>query len=113
MRSRCRSKAGFSSPAWTPGPSSTTASRLAEKPGSSLDTLAQQAGLQPAQWDACVVEGEAWQCIVEQEEAHDCDLGVVGKHGQSAAEELLLGSVTKSVLAEGSCDVLVSMARAN
>ena len=78
-----------------------------------LDTLAQQAGLQPAQWDACVVEGEAWQCIVEQEPPHDCDLGVVGKHGQSAAEELLLGSVTKSVLAEGSCDVLVSMARAN
>ena len=78
-----------------------------------LDTLALQAGLQPAQWDACVVEGEAWQCIVEQEQAHDCDLVVVGKHGQSAAEELLLGSVTKSVLAEGSCDVLVSMTRAD
>lgn len=78
-----------------------------------LDTLAQQAGLQPAQWDACVVKGEAWQCIVEQEQAHDCDLVVVGKHGQSAAEELLLGSVTKSVLAEGGCDVLVSMAHAD
>jgi nucleotide-binding universal stress UspA family protein len=37
---------------------------------------------------------------------------VLGKHGQSAAEELLLGSVTKSVLAEGSSDVLVSVARA-
>ena len=77
-----------------------------------LDTLALQAGLQLTQSDACVVEGEAWQCIVEQEQAHDCDLMVVGKHGQSAAEELLLGSVTKSVLAEGSCDVLVSMAHA-
>ena len=30
-----------------------------------LDTLALQAGLQPAQWDACVVDGEAWQCIVD------------------------------------------------
>ena len=77
-----------------------------------LDTLALQAGLQLAQWDACVVEGEAWQCIVEQAQAHDCDLMVVGKHGQSAAEELLLGSVPKSVLAEDSCDVLVSMAHA-
>ncbi|WP_029525428.1 universal stress protein [Polaromonas glacialis] len=75
--------------------------------------VAPQAVLQPAQWDACVVEGEAWQCIVGQEQAHDCDLVVAGKHGQSAAEELLLGSVTQSVLAEGSCDVLVSMARAN
>ncbi|WP_293638927.1 universal stress protein [Polaromonas sp.] len=75
-----------------------------------LEKLAQQAGLQPGQWDACVIEGEACQRIVEQ--VHDCDLVVVGKHGQSAAEELLLGSVTQSVLAEGSCDMLVSKARA-
>ncbi|MEP6588883.1 MAG: universal stress protein [Polaromonas sp.] len=75
-----------------------------------LDTLARQAGLKPGHWDACVVEGEAWQCIVEQEQELDCDLVVLGKHGQSAAEELLLGSVTKSVLAEGSSDVLVSTA---
>lgn len=75
-----------------------------------LDTLAQQAGLKPGHWDACVVEGQAWQCIVEQEQELDCDLVVLGKHGQSAAEELLLGSVTKSVLAESSSDVLVSMA---
>jgi nucleotide-binding universal stress UspA family protein len=76
-----------------------------------LDRLAHQAGLRPDQWDACVVQGDAWQCIVEQEQEHDCDLVVIGKHGQSAAEELLLGSVTKSVLTEGSSDVLVSMAR--
>jgi nucleotide-binding universal stress UspA family protein len=36
---------------------------------------------------------------------------VLGKHGQSATEELLLGSVSKHVLAEGSADVLVSTAR--
>jgi nucleotide-binding universal stress UspA family protein len=76
-----------------------------------LDRLAHQAGLRPDQWDACVIQGDAWQCIVEQEQEHDCDLVVMGKHGQSAAEELLLGSVTKSVLSEGSSDVLVSMAR--
>jgi nucleotide-binding universal stress UspA family protein len=33
---------------------------------------------------------------------------VLGKHGQSATEELLLGSVTKHVLAEGRSDVLIS-----
>jgi nucleotide-binding universal stress UspA family protein len=76
-----------------------------------IEILAHQAGLKQDQWNACIVEGEAWQCIVEQEQEHDCDLVVLGKHGQSAAEELLLGSVTKSVLSEGSCDVLVSMAR--
>lgn len=73
--------------------------------------LAQQAGLAPDRWDPCVVEGEASQRILEQEQERDCDLVVLGKHGQSATEDLLLGSVTKHVLAEGSTDVLVSTAR--
>jgi len=77
-----------------------------------LDTLAHQAGLKPGHWDTCVIEGDAGQRIVEQEQEQDCDLVVIGKHGQSVAEELFLGSVTKSVLAEGSSDVLVSVARA-
>ncbi len=76
-----------------------------------LYAAAHDAGLKPAHWDACVVEGDASQRIVEQEQELDCDLVVVGKHGLSAAEELLLGSVTRHVLAEGSADVLVSMAR--
>lgn len=77
-----------------------------------LDALARQAGLKPGHWDACVIEGDAWPRIVEQEQEQDCDLVVLGKHGQSAAEDLLLGSVTKSVLAEGSSDVLISVAHA-
>ena len=58
-----------------------------------------------------MAEGDASMRIVETEHALDCDLVVLGKHGQSATEELLLGSVTKHVLAEGSADVLVSTAR--
>lgn len=76
-----------------------------------VNDLAAQVGLRPDQWDACVIEGEASQRIVEQEQERDCDLVVLGKHGQSAAEVLLLGSVTTHVLAEGSADVLVSTAR--
>lgn len=37
----------------------------------------------------------------------DADLVVVGKHGRSLGEELLLGSVTQHLLAESHCDVLV------
>jgi len=76
-----------------------------------LYAAAHDAGLKPGHWDARIVEGDASQRIVEQEQESDCDLVVVGKHGQSAAEELLLGSVTKHVLAEGSTDVLVSTAK--
>ncbi|HSM21973.1 MAG TPA: universal stress protein [Rubrivivax sp.] len=76
-----------------------------------LYAAAHDAGLKPGHWDARIVEGDASQRIVEQEQESDCDLVVVGKHGQTAAEELLLGSVTKHVLAEGSADVLVSTAQ--
>jgi nucleotide-binding universal stress UspA family protein len=76
-----------------------------------LHALAQAAGLKPASWQAGIVEGDASLRIVEQEQEHDCDLVVLGKHGQSAAVDLLLGSVTKHVLAEGSADLLVSTAR--
>lgn len=73
-----------------------------------LHAAAEQAGLKPGHWEPCLVEGEAALRLVEQEQVRACDLVVVGKHGQSAAEELLLGSTTKHLLAEGQADVLVS-----
>ena len=76
-----------------------------------VHALAAAGGLRAGDWEACIVEGEASLRIVEHEQARDCDLVVLGKHGQSPAEELLLGSVSKHVLAEGSTDVLVSTAR--
>ncbi len=76
-----------------------------------LRALAQQADLKAGDWEPQVAEGDASMRIVETEQALDCDLVVLGKHGQSATEELLLGSVTKHVLAEGSADVLVPTSR--
>lgn len=74
--------------------------------------LAAALGVKPGEYDAVVIEGEPSQRIVEQEQEYDCDLVVLGKHGRSATEDLLLGSVTQHVLAEGSADVLVSTAAA-
>lgn len=73
-----------------------------------IDALARAAGLVAGQWESCIVEGEASQRLVEQERAQDCDLVVLGKHGHGVAEDLLLGSVTKHMLAEGMADVLVA-----
>ncbi len=54
-----------------------------------------------------LVHGAATLRILEHEQTMDADLIVMGKHGQSAMEELLLGSVTKHVLSHSSSDVLI------
>lgn len=76
-----------------------------------VHALAEQAGLRAAQWQACVVEGDASFKIVEMEQECDCDLVVLGKHGTSVVVDTLLGSVTRHVLAEGTSDVLISTRR--
>ena len=46
----------------------------------------------------------SWQGEVQN---HDSDLIVIGRQGQSAEEDLLLGSVSRRVLTEADADVLV------
>lgn len=54
------------------------------------------------------VHGAATLRILEHEQTMDADLIVMGKHGQSVMEELLLGSVTQHVLTHSSSDVLIA-----
>ena len=51
--------------------------------------------------------GPAPAVIRAKAEVLEPDLIVMGKHGQSGWEEMLLGSVTKQVILDASCDVLV------
>jgi len=73
--------------------------------------MAAAGGLRLNDWELCIAEGNASQRIIEHEQAKDCGLVLLGKHGQSATEDLLPGSISKHVLAKGSTDVLVSTAR--
>ena len=72
-----------------------------------LHDLAATAGLAPAEYRGRVIHGDPAQQIVAMEQELSSDLIVIGKHGSHVVEELLLGSVTKQVLAESQCDVLV------
>jgi len=72
-----------------------------------LHELAAAAGLTPMEYSGRVIHGDATHQIVATEQEIDADLIVVGKHGRHIADELLLGSVTKHVLEESQCDVLV------
>lgn len=76
-----------------------------------LDAMAQfvdQLSIPGEQLTRLVVHGAPTLHILEHEQSLDADLIAMGKHGQSTLEELLLGSVTKHVLAYCSSDVLVA-----
>ena len=72
-----------------------------------LHELAASAGLASGSYLVRVIHGDPSQQIIAMEQEYDADLIVVGKHGTHITEELLLGSVTKHVLAEAQGDVLV------
>lgn len=72
-----------------------------------LHELAKSTGLTTGDYSGLVIHGDATRSIIELEEKYRCDLVVMGKHGTHVTEELLLGSVTKRVLAESRSDVLV------
>lgn len=74
-----------------------------------LDALCEQAGLSRQSTRLIVLHGEPSLRIIEQEQEQDCDLIVMGRRGEKDVEELLLGSVTRQVLAGSQCDVLVSV----
>jgi nucleotide-binding universal stress UspA family protein len=74
-----------------------------------LQALREQAGLDVHEASLVVLHGDPGSCIVTQEQEQDCDLIVMGKHGESLVERLLLGSVTKHVLARSRGDILVSL----
>lgn len=74
-----------------------------------LHALRDEAGLAPYDCGLIVLHGDPTLRIIEQEQEQDCDLIVMGKHGENLLEALLIGSVTKRVLAESQCDILISV----
>jgi len=78
-----------------------------------LRELAAQTGLGRHQFEMATPEGgDPWMLISKEEREQDCDLTVIGRQGRNAVSELLLGSTTRMVIAEGAADVLVSTAAA-
>ena len=73
--------------------------------------LVTEAGVDSSRVRCRVEHGYAPRVIVDAARAGGADLIVIGKHGESIVEDLLLGSVTLHVLGEARCDVLVVSAR--
>ena len=71
-----------------------------------IDGLLRESG-DPYRCSRSVEHGDAAPLILAREAELGADLIVIGKHGQPVLEELLIGSVTRHVLSDSKCDVLV------
>jgi CPA2 family monovalent cation:H+ antiporter-2 len=78
-----------------------------ERAGNRLRELAGGLGLSSLDYTGVVLHGNPAREILDEEIRHGHDLIVMGKHGTHLTEELLLGSLTKHILAASRCDVLV------
>jgi nucleotide-binding universal stress UspA family protein len=73
-----------------------------------MDAFTRKLRVPASRLSRAFVHGAPTLHILEHEQMMDADLIVMGKHGQSALEELLLGSVTQHVLAYSSSDVFIA-----
>jgi nucleotide-binding universal stress UspA family protein len=69
-----------------------------------METLASH--LEPFPHHAHVREGEVWESLSAIVRAHEIDLLVVGTHGRTGVEKLLLGSKAEEILRLAPCPVL-------
>lgn len=65
-------------------------------------------GLDPARTRTLVLHGDPAASVLEREQAEDCDLVAIGKHGEGGMQAWLLGGVAKHVLANARGDVLLA-----
>ena len=57
--------------------------------------------------DSAVAEGKVADAIVQAAKDHDCDLIVVGSHGRTGLDRILMGSVSQQVVIQAQCPVMV------
>jgi len=76
-------------------------------------TVAQLEGLGVAQIETKLLAGVPWDCLVKEAASDPAyDLIVVGTHGRTGIEHVLVGSVAEKVVRHAPCPVYVARRRA-
>ena len=84
--------------------------RVASRAATDMTALWEKVGVKDQRFRNVVERGNPPFAIQEQELALGADLIVMGKHARSGVGEFFLGSVTRRVVAESICDVLILQA---
>jgi nucleotide-binding universal stress UspA family protein len=83
-------------------------SQARQAAGRQLDAFAARAGLVPgSDHGRQILHGHPARRLLEAVHACSAELIVMCKHGLTISDELLVGSVTRQILSEADCDVLV------
>jgi len=72
-----------------------------------MTQLVTASGIAPARIVRHLEHGDPGPVLLTREIGDAADLIVIGKHGQTFAQELFLGSVTRHLLSDSRADVLV------
>jgi nucleotide-binding universal stress UspA family protein len=80
----------------------------AEAAAQAMDDFVHRLNIHEVLVRTMVAHADVSAAIVEHETKYECDLVVMGKRGTSLLDDLLLGSVTRHVLAQSTADVLVA-----
>ncbi len=78
--------------------------REGEKNVNDLLVIAKQEGVKV---EGLIIEGRPYEAIVEYAREKGVDLIVMGSHGRTGMERLLMGSVTERVVGHAACAVLI------
>jgi nucleotide-binding universal stress UspA family protein len=78
--------------------------REGEKNVNDLLVIAKQEGIKV---EGLIIEGRPYEAIVETAREKGVDLIVMGSHGRTGMERLLMGSVTERVVGHADCAVLI------
>jgi len=68
------------------------------------ETVLRSAGLRVA---SCVLQGDPRETLIEEAKRQQADLIVVGSHGRTGLDKLVMGSVASHVVNHAPCSVLV------
>lgn len=72
-----------------------------------VDRVSEAAEREGIHYEAVVTTGKPYEAIVETARSKKADLIVLGSHGRTGLERLLMGSVTERVIGHAECAVLV------
>ncbi len=81
--------------------------RISDQAVAEIRALCRKVGRRAEGLGHVVARGSPALVILDQQQSKTADLIVIGKHASSRLEGFLLGSVTRRLVAESACDVLV------